>query len=78
MVYLILGSFSRCIGVFDTVGALGLPEEISLNNKRARNLFGFPDRLLGEHVCRAYQALALNEPRADFVSVSLCWPQSIH
>ncbi|KAG9222766.1 hypothetical protein CCMSSC00406_0004680 [Pleurotus cornucopiae] len=60
-------SFSvKCIGVFDTVGSLGLPEEISLKNKRARNLFGFPDRLLGEHVYRAYQALALNEPRADF------------
>jgi hypothetical protein len=30
--------------------------------------FGFPDRILGEHIERAYQALALNETRADFVS----------
>jgi hypothetical protein len=29
--------------------------------------FGFPDRILGEHIERAYQALALNETRADFI-----------
>lgn len=59
----------RCIGVFDTVGSLGLPEELTLHSERIRTLFGFPDRLLGEHVEQAYQALALNETRADFVRV---------
>lgn len=59
-------TYARCIGVFDTVGSLGLPEELSFS-KKIRNLFGFPDSVLGDHVERAYQALALNETRADFV-----------
>lgn len=57
----------RCIGVFDTVGSLGLPEELAFGSKRIKTLFGFPDSVLGDHVERAYQALALNETRADFV-----------
>ncbi|KAJ8514702.1 hypothetical protein ONZ45_g7784 [Pleurotus djamor] len=56
----------KCVGVFDTVGSLGLPEEFPLRSRRIKTLFGFPDRVLGDHIERAYQALALNEPRADF------------
>ncbi|TFK41204.1 hypothetical protein BDQ12DRAFT_679070 [Crucibulum laeve] len=56
----------QCVGVFDTVGSLGLPEELTFRSKKLRTLFGFPDRLLGEHIHRAYQALALNETRSDF------------
>lgn len=60
-------SFSiKCVGVFDTVGSLGLPEELTLKSKKFKTLFGFPDSNLGVHVERAYQALALNETRADF------------
>ncbi|PSS37677.1 hypothetical protein PHLCEN_2v501 [Hermanssonia centrifuga] len=60
-------SFSvKCVGVFDTVGSLGLPEELTLRSSKMKTLFGFPDRLLGEHIERAYQALALDEHRADF------------
>jgi hypothetical protein len=61
----------RCVGVFDTVGALGLPEELALGSKKIQTLFGFPDSMLGDHIERAYQALALNETRADFVCLSL-------
>ena len=57
----------RCVGVFDTVGALGLPGELNLSDK-VQTLFGFPDKILGEHIERAYQALALDEHRKDFVS----------
>ena len=53
--------------MFDTVGSLGLPEELTLKSKKFKTLFGFPDSNLGVHVERAYQALALNETRADFV-----------
>ena len=61
-------SFSiRCVGVFDTVGALGLPEELT-HSEKMKTLFGFPDRYLGEHIERGYQALALDEHRKDFVS----------
>ncbi|KAJ7596991.1 hypothetical protein C8J56DRAFT_918849 [Mycena floridula] len=60
-------SFSvKCVGVFDTVGSLGLPEELTVHSTKIRTLFGFPDKLLGEHIERAYQALALNETRKDF------------
>ncbi|THH16823.1 hypothetical protein EW146_g3879 [Bondarzewia mesenterica] len=60
-------SFSvKCVGVFDTVGSLGLPEELTMNSKKIKTLFGFSDSKLGLHVERAYQALALNETRADF------------
>ena len=54
--------------MWDTVGSFGLPEEISMSSKIKGCPFGFPDRILGEHIERAYQALALNETRADFVS----------
>lgn len=60
--------FFRCVGVWDTVGSFGLPEELSISSKNKGCPFDFPDRILGEHIERAYQALAINEPRADFVS----------
>ncbi|KAF7320390.1 DUF2235 domain-containing protein [Mycena kentingensis (nom. inval.)] len=60
------GAFSvKFVGVFDTVGSVGLPEEIT-RRPGLKNIFGFNDRRLGEHVEFAYQALALNETRADF------------
>ncbi len=63
---------NRVIGVFDTVGSVGMPEELTLTSSKIRNIFGFPDRRLGDHVERAYQALALDETRADFVSMVIC------
>jgi hypothetical protein len=60
----------RCVGVFDTVGSLGLPEELTFGSKKLNTIFGFPDKLLGEHIQHAFHALALNETRADFVSIS--------
>lgn len=61
---------SRCVGVWDTVGALGLPDEIIIKNPQ-NILFGFTDPgLLGAHVQYAFQALALDERRKDFVSVT--------
>ncbi|KAI0361533.1 hypothetical protein OH77DRAFT_1391827 [Trametes cingulata] len=63
------GGYSvKLLGVFDTVGSVGMPEELTLSDDKMKTLFGFPDRILGEHVERAYQALALNEHRADFAS----------
>lgn len=59
--------YGRFIGVFDTVGALGLPTELRAGRKPER-LFGFPDRKLGAHIQYAYQALAIDETRKDFVS----------
>ncbi|KAK7690243.1 hypothetical protein QCA50_006898 [Cerrena zonata] len=57
----------KCVGVFDTVGSVGLPDSLTIrNSKRIKDLFGFPDRLLGHHIARAYHAVALNENRKDF------------
>ncbi|PIL31891.1 hypothetical protein GSI_06595 [Ganoderma sinense ZZ0214-1] len=56
----------KVIGVFDTVGSVGLPEELTLRSSKIRNIFGFPDHVLGSHVERAYHAMAINETRKDF------------
>jgi len=61
----------RCIGVFDTVGNLGLPEELTMGSQKMTTIFGFSDKLLGEHIEYAFHALALNETRADFVSMRI-------
>ncbi|KAF9229239.1 hypothetical protein BS17DRAFT_10792 [Gyrodon lividus] len=56
----------KCVGVFDTVGSVGLPEEITHKSPSTKSIFGFPNTELGEHIERAYQALAINETRLDF------------
>jgi hypothetical protein len=48
---------------------LGLPHKINLSNK-AKTLFNFPDKILGEHIERGYHAMSLDEHREDFVSRS--------
>lgn len=58
----------RCLGVWDTVGALGLPKELMPITKKKARLFGFPDQILGEHIENAFQAMALHEMRSSFVS----------
>ncbi|KAG0708817.1 hypothetical protein DFH29DRAFT_342656 [Suillus ampliporus] len=60
-------SFSvKCVGVFDTVGSVGLPEELTHKSPSTKSIFGFPNNELGEHIERAYQALAIDETRLDF------------
>ena len=60
--------------MFDTVGAIGLQKELTALAKvftkpqPVKNIFGFEDTRLGEHIERAYHALAINETRSDFVS----------
>ncbi|KIJ68497.1 hypothetical protein HYDPIDRAFT_125092 [Hydnomerulius pinastri MD-312] len=56
----------KCVGVFDTVGSVGLPEELTHKSPSTKSIFGFPNTELGEHIERAYQALAINETRVDF------------
>ncbi|KAI6133030.1 hypothetical protein EDD16DRAFT_1688684 [Pisolithus croceorrhizus] len=56
----------KCVGVFDTVGSVGLPEEITHKSPSTTSVFGFPNTWLGDHIERAYQALAINETRVDF------------
>lgn len=58
----------RVVGVFDTVGSLGLPEELAITSDVMKTIFGFNDRKLGDYIERAYHAMAINEMRGDFVS----------
>jgi hypothetical protein len=46
---------------------VGLPEELSWFSKKIKQMFGFPNKLLGDHIQNAFHAMALNETRADFV-----------
>ncbi|GAO47617.1 hypothetical protein G7K_1817-t1 [Saitoella complicata NRRL Y-17804] len=60
----------RCVGVFDTVAALGVPSLRHVDDEdvpeAAREAQAFFDVDLGEHVDYAFQALALDEHRRDF------------
>jgi len=76
---LLLRYIFRCVGVFDTVDSVGLPEEFTHEPPPSKSLFGFPDKRLGEHIHRAYHALAIDEVRADFVRhwilvLNFFWP----
>lgn len=52
------------MGVWDTVGALGIP--LRLWQVRNRRKYSFHDVKLGSHVLHAYHALALDEKRRQF------------
>src|SRR5256886_2870028 len=54
-----------CIGVWDTVGALGIP--VGLCGRLSRRLFGFHDVTLSSRVDRAFHAIAVDERRRPFV-----------
>jgi hypothetical protein len=55
---------------------LGLPEEISLQHKDITTIFGFSDTSLSAEIENAFQALAINETRADFVSTGISFVQT--
>ncbi|KAI9611690.1 hypothetical protein H4Q26_008645 [Puccinia striiformis f. sp. tritici PST-130] len=52
----------KCVGVWDTVGALGLPGFFDQNF----NLLGFRDTKLSHHIKYAFHAMAVHETRKDF------------
>ncbi|WP_165840037.1 DUF2235 domain-containing protein [Motiliproteus coralliicola] len=55
------------VGVWDTVGALGIPNDKSLLNIfDDPNKYQFHDVTLGEHIGQARHAVALNEKRGSF------------
>jgi hypothetical protein len=51
----------ECIGVWDTVGALGIP-----GSRLCAATFEFHETSLGPHVRHAFQALAIDERRGNF------------
>lgn len=54
----------RVMGVFDTVGALGIPTDLA--NLYNRNKYSFHDTTLSSIIDCAFQALAIDEKRASF------------
>jgi len=54
-----------CIGVWDTVGSLGIP--VGMLGHLTSHLVGFHDVTLSSRVDRAYQAVAIDERRRPFV-----------
>lgn len=55
----------EAIGVWDTVGALGIPDYINDAKGRA-DIFKFADTILGSHVRNGFHAMARDEQRVDF------------
>ena len=65
----------KCIGVWDTVGSVGIPEDLAkfdLFFKTA--ITDFHNTELGQHVEHAFHALALDERRKNFVPT--LWTQT--
>ena len=63
-----------CLGVFDTVGARGIPSSLLRNANAAR--YGFHDTMLSSIVDHAFHALALDEQRRHFVAT--LWSYAFH
>jgi len=57
----------KCIGVWDTVGSVGIPGDLAKFDLFFRRYYGFHNTDLGEHVEHAFHALALDEQRENFV-----------
>lgn len=64
----------RFIGVWDTVGALGIPSVGGWLARRFNRRYEFHDTTLSSRVGEAYQALAIDERRGPFVPT--IWSQS--
>jgi hypothetical protein len=56
----------KCIGVWDTVGSVGIPAALETLDAAFRRYYAFHDTNLGEHVEHAFHALALDERRKNF------------
>jgi uncharacterized protein (DUF2235 family) len=56
----------KVIGVWDTVGSLGVPDIAGVSNSKLRAKYGFHNVQLSEYVQHAYHALALDERRKAF------------
>jgi hypothetical protein len=64
----------KCLGVFDTVGARGIPS--SLLRYRNEERYGFHDTTLSSIVDYAFHALALDEARRHYVPT--LWSYAFH
>ncbi|RMZ66692.1 peptidoglycan binding domain containing [Pyrenophora seminiperda CCB06] len=56
----------KVVGVWDTVGALGIPDVVGLNFSHERERYAFHNVKLTENIEHAFQALAMDERREAF------------
>jgi uncharacterized protein (DUF2235 family) len=56
----------KCIGVWDTVGSVGIPADVAELDVFFKKYYGFFDTDLGLHVEHAFHAVALDERRKNF------------
>jgi hypothetical protein len=61
-----------CVGVWDTVGSLGIPGSLFQTWNRSR--YSFHDTKLSKLVCKAFHAVAIDEKRGPFVPAMWEWP----
>ncbi|MCP4700761.1 MAG: DUF2235 domain-containing protein [Gammaproteobacteria bacterium] len=54
----------KCIGVWDTVGSLGIPR--TFTTVKTRKKYGFHDTSLDRHIEHAFHALSIDEKRGSF------------
>ena len=64
----------KCIGVWDTVGSVGIPEDLAKFDLFFKRYYGFHNTDLGQYVEHAFHALALDERRKNFVPT--LWTQT--
>ncbi|KAL6712012.1 hypothetical protein ACN47E_003055 [Coniothyrium glycines] len=67
----------KVVGVWDTVGSLGIPDIGLLNMARKRKQYLFHNVKLTEHIEHAFQALALDERRKAFQPTLWYIPQEL-
>ncbi|WP_157270169.1 DUF2235 domain-containing protein [Azohydromonas aeria] len=63
----------ECVGVWDTVGALGVP--VGLLNRLLHKRYDFHDTQLSSHIKNAFHALAIDEKRKPFAPT--LWQQPV-
>jgi uncharacterized protein (DUF2235 family) len=57
----------KCVGVWDTVGSVGIPGDLAKFDLFFKKYYGFFDTDLGPHVEHAFHAVALDERRKGFL-----------
>jgi uncharacterized protein (DUF2235 family) len=64
----------KCVGVWDTVGSVGIPSDLAKLDVFFKKYYGFFDTDLGLHIEHAFHAIALDERRRNFVPT--LWTQT--
>lgn len=70
--------FVECVGVFDTVGSLGVPDIQGIDLSSLRQQYGFHNVKLSPFIKNAFHALAIDERRGPFTPTLWYIPHEKH